>query len=124
MNSLHPGIELCIQKLSRIIELHLPPIIAEVLITKLPPILTENEHKKSDAICEFIEMCCDYKPTNLSEFVAYVMIAASMELLKVHSTKIRAHKSRLTDHTYAHDVDYWTHDTEKVTTILRHIIIM
>lgn len=125
MNSLHPGIEFKdLQQLGTAIKLHLPPKISEVLIKKLTALIsTENEQKKSDAVCEFIEKCCKYEPKSSQEFVAYVMIAASMELLKVHSMKIRAQKTRLTDHTYAHNVDYWTHDTEKVgaTPITKHI---
>lgn len=115
MNLLHPGIEFKdLQKLGTTIELYLPPIISEVLINKLTAISAENEQKKLDAVCEFIEKCCSYDPQNSQEFVAYVMIAASVELLKVHSMEIRPQKSRLTDHTYAHNVDFWTQDTEKV----------
>lgn len=126
MNSLHPGIEFKdLQQLGTAIELNLPPIISEVLIKKLTDISTENEQQKSEAICEFIEKCCNYEPKSSKEFVAYVMIAASLELLKVYSMKIRAQKSRLTDHTYAHNVDYWTHDTEKVgATPINHAYFM
>lgn len=115
MNSLHPGIKFKdLQQLGRDIELNLPPIYSEVLIKKLATISTENEHNKSVAIGDFIEKCCHYEPKNSQEFVAYVKIAASIELLKVHSMHIRAQKSRLTDHTYAHNLDFWTQDTEKV----------
>lgn len=121
MNSLHPGIEFKdLKQLGSVIELHLPPIISEVLIKKLTTISTENEQKKSDVVFEFIEKCCNYEPKSSQEFVAYVMIAASMELLKSHSMNIRAQKSRLTDLTYAHNVDFWTHDTEKVGATPQH----
>lgn len=64
---------------------------------------------------DVVQSCCEHKPTTFEEYIAYAMIALSIELLPVPSTQFRLEKSRLIAHTFNTFNDFWAHDQKQVS---------
>lgn len=75
----------------------------------------KNEANIMD-LYDFVGHCCEYMPANFQEYIAYVMIATSIELLNVPSS-FRAEKSRLFAHAFGVYTEPWSHDQDKVSTL-------
>lgn len=116
MNCAYKGIEIGdLSKLSPIIQAHLPNKLATDLNDKLSSIRTNDDEQKTNKnIIEFINICCAYRPVNIEEYTAFVMIATSMKLLKISSMEILEKKFQLMAHTFHFYTDHWITDIKKV----------
>lgn len=61
-----------------------------------------------------VRVCCDHKPVNFDEYIAYVMIGTYMELLKYPSTQFHLQSTQLMAHTFNATNNAWHRDEEKV----------
>lgn len=98
----------------------LPPEIAMKLEKLYEPIFgAETSHGQMAHLMEFVRHCCDYKPANLEEYMSFVMIATSFELLSIDLPAIfNAKKFELLSHTFNTHATLWSHDQNKVTSLL------
>lgn len=75
-----------------------------------------NDAQDDVILADFIESCCQYKPVNFEDYVAYVMIASSVELLSIPAAPLFCmEKFRLMAHTFNTYCDHWSHDEEQVS---------
>lgn len=88
----------------------LPAIISANLKECLELILLND----TGAFSKFIKICCEHKPANYTEYIAYVMITTATELLNCTSTFFRLQKLQLLVHTFSTNVEFWSHDPAKV----------
>lgn len=93
----------------------LPPELSANLKKNLELIIADGNDVLATNLTDFIQSCCDYTPDNFEEYVAYVMIASSIELLSVPSALFRIEKSRLMAHTFNTYNGFWGHDQDKVS---------
>lgn len=96
-----------------IIEPKLPAKISAKLQECLELILSND----TGAYDTFVKICCEHKPANFTEYIAYVMITTSIELLNCTSTFFRLQKLQLLAHTFGSNVEFWSHDPAKVNEI-------
>lgn len=75
---------------------------------------SENDEDRIVSLINFIQCCCEHIPSNFEEYVAYVMITISIELLSIPSILLRAQKMQLIAHTFGTNVEFWSNDQEKV----------
>lgn len=92
----------------------LPAEIAAKLKQQLQLILDNENGSKTKNLVDFVQLCCEYNPKNFEEYVAYVMIATSINFLSVSSPFFRVEKSRLMSHTFSTYVPFWSRDQNKV----------
>lgn len=94
------------------------------LCAKLKQHLEQSLANKTEAnqdLYDFVGDCCEHMPANFKEYIAMLMIATSIELLKVPSS-FRTEKSRLLAHVCTVYTDPWSHDQEKVSTPTRRLV--
>ncbi|XP_055310663.1 uncharacterized protein LOC129573742 [Sitodiplosis mosellana] len=104
------------------IQRKLPPEALAKLKHHLELIIANENDVQVATLIDFIQSCCEHKPVNFEEYVAYVMIASSVELLSVPSSPLfRMEKFRLMAHTFNTYNDYWSHDDEHVMTVAEAI---
>lgn len=79
-------------------------------------IANENDAQYDMTLIDFIKSCCQYKPVSFEEYVAFSMIASSVELLSITAAPLfRMEKFRLMAHTFNTFCDHWSHDEEQVS---------
>lgn len=101
----------------------LPPELSVKLKEHFELIIADGNDALAVNLIDFVQSCCEYTPDNFEEYVAYVMIAASIELLSVPSALFRIEKSRLMAHTFNTFNGFWGHDQEKVSKYTFNLLI-
>lgn len=103
------------------IQSNLPSELCSKLKQYLEQSLANTTEANTVDLYDFVSDCCEYMPANFKEYIAMLMIATSIELLKVPSS-FRTEKSRLLAHAFSIYADPWSHDQEKVSTLTRKLV--
>lgn len=84
------------------------------IASKLSPELTVKLKEHLESMSTFVQICCEIRPENFSEYTAFVMLSTIFELIESPSILFRLRKSQFTAHTFSTNTGRWCHDRDKV----------